>query len=553
MFTISKLTKKLPDSDRTILKNINLCFFPGAKIGVVALNGSGKSTLLKIMAGVEKEFEGTAVPMPGASVGYLPQEPILEGKTVMDNINLGVKKSLDLLDRFNELSVKMSEPMDDNEMTKLMDEVANLQDQIDAGNLWELDRIKERAMDALRCPPADANVDVLSGGERRRVAIARLLLENHDLILLDEPTNHLDAESVAWLEQFLQEFKGTVVAITHDRYFLENSCGWILELDRGEGIPCEGNYSEWLQKKAKRMAEEKKQDSRLKKTLDNELEWVRTNPKARQSKSKARLTKYQELLDTPAREALAHTAAIYIPPGPRLGEVVIEAKGVSKAFGDKLLMKDLSFDIPAGAIVGVVGPNGAGKSTLIKMILQREKPDSGEFIVGETVKTAVVDQGREGLDGEMSVYEEITGGSDFLELGTAEVNSRAYCSWFGFKGGDQQKKVAKISGGERNRVQLAKVLRSGANVLLLDEPTNDLDVDTIRSLEEALLEFGGCVVVVSHDRFFLDRICTHILAYEGDSQVNFFTGNYGEYENWRKENMDPKELKPIKYAPIVQV
>merc|ERR1711871_195003 len=490
--------------------------------------------------------------MPGASVGYLPQEPILEGKTVIDNINMGVQKSLDLLDKFNELSVKMSEPMGDDEMASLMDELAKLQDQIDAGNLWELDRMKERAMDALRCPPPDANVDVLSGGEKRRVAIARLLLENHDLLLLDEPTNHLDAESVAWLEQYLQEFKGTVVAITHDRYFLENSCGWILELDRGEGIPFEGNYSEWLQKKAKRMAEEKKQDARLKKTLDNELEWVRSNPKARQTKSKARLTKYQELLDTPAREALAHTAAIYIPPGPRLGDVVIEAKGVSKAYGDKLLMKDLSFDIPAGAIVGVIGPNGAGKSTLIKMMLQREKPDSSEFVVGDTVRTAVVDQGREGLDEGLSVYEEITGGSDFLELGTAQVNSRAYCSWFGFKGGDQQKKVSVISGGERNRVQLAKVLRSGANVLLLDEPTNDLDVDTIRSLEEALLEFGGCVVCVSHDRFFLDRICTHILAYEGNSQVNFFTGNYGEYEDWRNENMDPRELQPIKYAPIVQ-
>ena len=576
MFTILKLTKKLPNSDRMVLKNINLCFHPGAKIGVVGLNGSGKSTLLKIMAGVEKEFEGTAVPMPGASIGYLPQEPTLEGKTVIDNINLGVQKSQDLLDQFNELSAKMSEPLEEGEMTKLMDEMASLQDQIDAGNLWELERFKERAMDALRCPPPDAEVDVLSGGERRRVAIARLLLENHDLLLLDEPTNHLDAESVAWLEQYLQEFKGTVVAITHDRYFLENSCGWILELDRGEGnaytvlidqipyhchnfctsqllfiegIPCEGNYSEWLQKKARRMEEEKKQDARLKKTLDSELDWVRSNPKARQTKSKARLTRYQELLDTPAREAVAHTAAIYIPPGPRLGDVVIEAKGVTKAYGQKLLMKDLNFEIPPGAIVGVVGPNGAGKSTLIKMILQREKPDAGEFIVGETVKSAVVDQGREGLDGSLSVYDEISGGSDFLQLGTAEVNSRAYCSWFGFKGGDQQKKVDVISGGERNRVQLAKVLRSGANVLLLDEPTNDLDVDTIRSLEEALLEFGGCVVCVSHDRFFLDRICTHILAYEGDSHVNFFTGNYGEYEEFRKANGETV-IKPIKYAKI---
>lgn len=553
MFTIQGLTKSLPDGSRTILKNINLCFFPGAKIGIVGLNGSGKSSLLKIMAGVDKAFDGVAVPMPGASIGYLPQEPTLEGVTVMDNINLGVKKSLDLLDRFSELSAKCAEPLSDDEMASVMDELNEVQNTIEAGNLWEIDRIKQRAMDALRCPPPDALVSVLSGGERRRVALARLLLENHDLLLLDEATNHLDTESVAWLERYLQDFKGTVVAITHDRYFLENSCGWILELDRGEGIPYEGNYSGWLEKKQKRFEEEKKQDERLKKTLASELEWVRSTPKARQTKSKARLDRYEEMLNTPTKEAVAHSTSIYIPPGPRLGDVVIEAKKVTKAYGDKLLMKDLDFSIPQGAIVGVIGPNGAGKSTLIKMIQGKEKPDSGEFTVGSTVKLAIVDQDRDSLDGSRSVYDEITGGSDFLQLGSAEVNSRAYCSWFGFKGSDQQKKVLTLSGGERNRCQLAKVVKSGANVLLLDEPTNDLDVDTIRSLEEALLEFAGCAIVVSHDRFFLDRICTHIMAYEGNSEIRFFTGNYQEYEAWRKANAPESALKPITYAKLVTV
>jgi len=470
MFTIKGLTKTLPDGSRTLLKNIHLCFYPGAKIGVVGLNGSGKSSLLKIMAGVDKEFQGEAVPMPGASIGYLPQEPTLEGKTVMDNVNLGVKKSQDLLDRFTELSAKCAEPLSDDEMSKVMDELTEVQNKIDAGNLWEIDRVKQRAMDALRCPPPDAIVDVLSGGEKRRVALARLLLENHDLLLLDEPTNHLDAESVAWLERYLQDFKGTVVGITHDRYFLENSCAWILEMDRGEGIPYEGNYSGWLEKKAKRMEDEKKQDDRTKKTLQSELEWVRSNPKARQTKSKARLDRYEEMLTTPAREALAHTASIYIPPGPRLGDVVIEAKGVSKSYGDRCLFSSLDFSIPPGAIVGVVGPNGAGKSTLVKMIMGKVKPDSGTFTVGETCKIAVVDQDRDSLDDSRSVFDEITSGSDFLQLGSAEVSSRAYCSWFGFKGGDQQKKVSQLSGGERNRCQLAKVVKSGANVLLLDEP-----------------------------------------------------------------------------------
>ena len=552
MFTVQKLNKVLPDGKK-ILNNINLCFYPGAKIGVVGLNGSGKSSLLKIMAGVDKEFQGVAVPMPGASVGYLQQEPTLPGKTVIDNINLGVKASQDLLDRFTELSAQCAEPLSDQAMAKVMNELTEVQNKIDAGNLWEIDRVKQRAMDALRCPPPDADVAVLSGGEKRRVALAKLLLENHDLLLLDEPTNHLDAESVAWLEKYLSDFKGTVVAITHDRYFLENSCAWILELDRGEGIPFEGNYSGWLEKKAKRFEDEKKQDDRTKKTLQSELEWVRSNPKARQTKSKARLDRYEEMLNTPAREALAQTASIYIPPGPRLGDVVIEAKKVTKAYGSKLLMKDLDFSIPQGAIVGVVGPNGAGKSTLIKMVLGKDVPDSGTFTVGETVKLAVVDQDRDSLDGTRSVYDEITSGSDFLQLGSAEVSSRAYCSWFGFRGGDQQKKVALLSGGERNRCQLAKVVKSGANVLLLDEPTNDLDVDTIRSLEEALLDFAGCAIVVSHDRFFLDRICTHILAYEGNSVVRFFTGNYAEYEQWYRVTNGAPVLKSVTYAPLANV
>lgn len=503
------------------------------------------------MAGVDKAFEGTAVPMPGASVGYLPQEPELEGATVIDNINLGVKKGQDLLDKFSELSVKCGEPMSDDEMAAVMAELEEVQNKIDAGNLWELDRFKQRAMEALRCPPPDAEVKYLSGGERRRVALAKLLLENHDLLLLDEPTNHLDAESVAWLEKYLSDFKGTVVGITHDRYFLENSCSWILELDRGEGLPYEGNYSGWLEQKQKRLEQEKKQDEQLKKTIANELEWVRSNPKARQTKSKARLDRYIEMVESPSREVASHMTSIFIPPGPRLGDVVIEAINVNKAFGDRQLMKNVNFQIPPGAIVGVVGPNGAGKSTLIKMIQGRETPDSGTFTVGQTVKLAVVDQDRESLQGDQSVYDEITGGSDFLQLGTRETNSRAYCSLFGFRGGDQQKKVSVLSGGERNRCQLAKVVKSGANVLLLDEPTNDLDVETISSLEEALLDFGGCAVVVSHDRYFLDRICTHILAYEGNSEIRFFTGNYAEYESYKRETLGESEPKPITYAKLV--
>jgi energy-dependent translational throttle protein EttA len=552
MFTCSKLNKVLPDGSRQILKNINLCFYPGAKIGVVGLNGSGKSSLMKIMAGQDTQFDGEAVPMPGASIGYLPQEPILEGKTVMDNIDMGVAQSQLVLDKFNDLSLKLGESLSDDEMQSVMDELNEVQNKIDAGNMWEIDRVKQRAMDALRCPSPDQDVSVLSGGERRRVAIARLLLENHDMLLLDEPTNHLDAESIAWLEKFLQDFKGTVVGITHDRYFLENSCSWILELDRGEGIPYEGNYSGWLEKKQARLEQEKKEDDKLKKNLASELEWVRSNPKARQTKSKSRMTRYEEMVNTPAREGLAHSATIYIPPGPRLGDTVIEAKGITKAYGDKLLMKDLSFSIPPGAIVGVVGANGAGKSTLIKMIQGKVEPDSGDFTVGPTVKLAVADQDRDSLNAAQSVFDEVSYGADFIQLGSQEVNSRAYCSWFGFKGTDQQKLVGKLSGGERNRCQLAKVVQSGANVLLLDEPTNDLDVDTIRSLEEALLDFGGCAVVVSHDRFFLDRICTHIMAFEGDSKVNFFEGNHEDYVDWKKEYLGIKEEepKPLQYAKL---
>lgn len=553
MFTMQRLTRTLPDGQRKILNNINLAFFPGAKIGIVGLNGAGKSTLLKIMAGVEKEFEGVAVPMPGASIGYLPQEPQLPGETVIDNVNLGVEKAQKVLDEFNEVSAKLAEPMGDDEMTKLMDKMSTLQDKIDAADLWELDRFKSQAMQSLRCPPEDAKVEVLSGGEKRRVALTKLILENHDMILLDEPTNHLDAESVGWLETYLNNFKGTVVAITHDRYFLENSVQWILELDRGEGIPFEGHYSQWLETKAARLASEQKQDDRLKKTLENELEWVRQAPKARGTKSKARLKSYEEMAGREPRE-VERSATIYIPPGPRLGDVVIEAKNVNKAFGDKLLMKDMSFSIPRGAIVGVIGPNGAGKTTLMKMIMGQEKPDSGEFVVGDTVELACVDQSREGLDAKKSVFEEMTGGADELQLGPVKIMSRAYCSWFGFRSTDQQKKVDVLSGGERNRVQLGKVLQSGANVIILDEPTNDLDVNTIRSLEEALLDFVGCALVVSHDRYFLDRTATHILAFEGDSVVRLFPGNYQEYDEYRKNELGLTDgPKPIKFAKVAEM
>jgi len=550
MYTIIGLSKTLPDGSRQLLKNINLSFYPGAKIGLVGLNGAGKSTLMRIMAGVDTEFDGTATPLQGASIGYLPQEPTLVGETVRESIEAGVATGRAELTRFEELSAKLCEPLDDDEMAAAMDELARVQDKIDAGNLWELDRIVERASLALRCPPSDALVENLSGGEKRRVALARLLLENHDMLLLDEPTNHLDAQSVAWLQTYLNDFAGTVVAITHDRYFLEETCKWILELERGEGKPFEGNYSGWLAKKAQLLAQLKKQDSALQKTLESELEWVRSNPKARQTKSKARLARYEEMLATPPREALAHSATIYVPPGPRLGQLVIEANHLKKGFGERTLINDLSFELPPGGIVGVVGPNGAGKTTLIKMLKGEEAPDEGSLRLGDSVKLVSIEQTREGLTDANSVFEEVTGGTDEIELGSATVASRAYVSWFGFKGGDQQKKVVNLSGGERNRVQLAKLLRVGGNLLLMDEPTNDLDVDTMRSLEEALLDFAGCCVIVSHDRFFLDRLCTHILAAEGNGSWTWFEGNFAEYDEDRVKRLGEDAFQPAKFATL---
>jgi ATP-binding cassette ChvD family protein len=552
MFTMLHLTKTLPDASRTLLKDINLCFFPGAKIGVVGLNGSGKSSLLKIMAGVDTEFDGTARPMDGISIGYLAQEPELRGETVQDCMRAAMADGQALLDRFTDLSAKLSEPLDPDEMQAVMDETARVQDKIEAGNLWELERVMERAMVALRCPPNDAKTAVLSGGERRRVALAALLIQGHDMLLLDEPTNHLDAASVQWLETFLSTFTGTVVAITHDRYFLDQVCKWILELDRGEGVPFEGNYSGWLAKKAAQLAQEKREDSALARTLQNEIDFISQTPKGRAAVSKARLRRYDELVNMPARERLAHSTQIYLPPGKRLGELVIKAEGVRKTFGERVLIDDLSFDLPRAGIVGVVGPNGAGKSTLLRMILGLEKPDAGTLRIGETANVVCVGQDREGLNDDNSVFIEITDNNSEIELGTQSVLSRAYCAWFGFRGTDQQKLVRNLSGGERNRVQLAKLVRSGANVLLLDEPTNDLDVDTIRSLEEAILDFAGCAVVVSHDRFFLDRVATHILAFEGDSKVTFFEGNYAEYEEdyIARVGVAGSQPKPLKFAAL---
>ncbi|CAN5189460.1 energy-dependent translational throttle protein EttA [soil metagenome] len=546
--------RKVVPPNREILKGIRISFYPGAKIGVVGPNGSGKSSLLRIMAGLDDDHLGEAWTAEGTRVAYLPQEPELDPQLdVRGNVEEAVKATRDLLRRFDEINARFAEPMTDDEMSALIEEQASVHDRIEAVDAWELDRHIEIAMDALRLPPPDADVSKLSGGERRRVALCKTLLEQPDLLLLDEPTNHLDAESVAWLEHHLAEFKGTIVAITHDRYFLDNVAEWILELDRGEGIPWKGNYSSWLEQKRERLAREEKHTSARQRTLERELEWVRMAPRARQAKSKARITAYEELLDADQREQLA-TAEIVIPAGPRLGDEVVVADELLKGYDDRLLIDGLSFRLPRGGIVGVIGANGAGKTTLFRMIVGNEEPDGGELRVGSTVEPAYVDQSRDALDGSKTVWEEISGGEEELQLGRARVNSRAYCSWFNFRGGDQQKRVANLSGGERNRVHLAKVLREGGNLLLLDEPTNDLDVDTLRALEQALLDFAGCAVVISHDRWFLDRIATHILAFEGDSRVVWFEGNYREYEEDRKRRLGAEAEQPhrLRYKRLVR-
>ncbi len=551
IYTMTGLKKIVPPN-REILKGIWLSFYPGAKIGVIGLNGSGKSTLLKIMAGLDDDFIGEAKPDPSIKVGYLAQEPALDpAKDVRGNIEEGVSELKGMLDRFNEISMKMCEPMDDDAMTKLMEEMGTLQDRIDLLNGWELDNHVEVAMDAMRCPPGDADVTKLSGGEIRRVALTRLLLSKPDLLLLDEPTNHLDAESVAWLERHLREYQGTVVLVTHDRYFLDNVTGWILELDAGQGIPWEGNYSSWLEQKQKKLGEQDKKDSRRAKTLERELEWVNASQKARQKKSKARVAKYEELVSE-EREMQRKTAQIRIPVGERLGNVVVKAENLRKAYGDILLFDDLNFQLPRGGIVGVVGPNGAGKTTLMNLITGQETPDSGVLTIGETVQLSYVDQGRDDLDNDQTVYENISGGAEELDLGGVMVNSRAYCSGFNFKGHEQQRQVGTLSGGERNRVHLARLLKSGANLIILDEPTNDLDVDTLRALEDALIDFGGCLVVVSHDRWFLDRICTHTLAFEGNSDVFWYEGNYSDYEADRRKRLGEDADQPhrIKYRKL---
>jgi ATP-binding cassette ChvD family protein len=538
--------------DRQVLANISLSFFHGAKIGVLGPNGAGKSTLLRIMAGREETSSGTAQLAPGASVGLLEQEPELDAsKDVRGNVEDGVRELRDLLDRFNEISAAFAEP--DADYDALLADQAKVQDEIDRRDAWSLDATLDRAMDALRLPDGDRDVTTLSGGERRRVALCRLLLSAPDLLLLDEPTNHLDAESVYWLERFLHDYKGAVIAVTHDRYFLDNVAGWILELDRGRGIPFQGNYSSWLEQKQARLAVEEKQESARRRTLARELEWVRMSPTARHAKSKARLAAYEKLLAEEDNVKLDRVE-IHIPPGPRLGDVVIEADAVAKGFGDRLLVENLTFSLPPAGIVGVIGPNGAGKTTLFRMIAGEEQPDSGTLRLGDTVDLAYVDQSRAGLDPKNTVWKEISGGHDMIELGRREVNSRQYTSWFNFRGGDQQKPVGQLSGGERNRVHLAKLLRSGGNVLLLDEPTNDLDVDTLRALEEALLDFAGCAVVITHDRWFLDRVATHILAFEGDSQATWFEGTWGEYAQWVTETKGPEALEPhrIKYKPLVR-
>jgi sulfate-transporting ATPase len=551
IYTMNRVGKVVPPK-RIILRDITLSFFPGAKIGVLGLNGSGKSTLLKIMSGMDKEIEGEARPQAGIKVGYLPQEPLLdETKTVREVVGEGVGDVQGLIDRFNAISDRFAEPMSDAEMNKLMEEQAKMQDRIDAVGGWELERKLEIAADSLRLPPWDAVVAKLSGGEKRRVALCRLLLSKPDMLLLDEPTNHLDAESVAWLEHFLEEYPSTVIAVTHDRYFLDNVAEWILELDRGHGIPWEGNYTSWLEQKGQRLAQEERAQDALAKTLKRELEWVRTNPKARQAKSKARLQRYEELASQEFQKR-NETNEIYIPPGERLGDLVIECKVVRKAYGDRLLIEALSFSLPAGGIVGIIGPNGAGKTTLFRMLAGLERADGGEIRIGPSVKLAYVDQSRQALNDKNTVWQEISGGLDVIKVGNYETSSRGYVGRFNFKGVQQQQFIGDLSGGERNRVHLAKVLRSGGNVLLLDEPTNDLDIETLRALEEALVAFPGCAVVISHDRWFLDRIATHILAFEGDSQVVWFEGNYQEYveDHKRRKGEDASQPHRIRYKPL---
>jgi len=551
IYTMNRVAKVVAPK-RHILRDISLSFFPGAKIGVLGLNGSGKSTLLRIMAGLDTEIDGEARPQPGINIGYLPQEPELDpGKDVRGNVEEGVGETKALVDRFNEISMKFAEPMDDDEMNALLEEQGKLQDAIDAAGAWELDRKLEIAADALRLPPWDADVTKLSGGERRRVALCRLLLSQPDMLLLDEPTNHLDAESVAWLERFLDEYPSTVIAVTHDRYFLDNVAGWILELDRGHGIPWEGNYSSWLEQKEARLQNEEAAEKARRRAMQHELEWVRSNPKGRQAKSKARLRQFEEISST-AYQKRNETNEIYIPPGPRLGDVVLEVENLKKGFGDKLLIDGLSFQLPPGGIVGVIGPNGAGKTTMFRMITGQEKPDAGKLRLGDTVQLASVDQSRDSLDDNKTVWEEISDGLDMIKVGNYETSSRAYVGRFNFRGQDQQKKIGLLSGGERNRVHLAKMLRYGGNLLLLDEPTNDLDVETLRALEEALLEFPGSAIVISHDRWFLDRIATHILAFEGNSEVVWFAGNYADYEEDRKRRLGADAANPhrIKYKRL---
>ena len=549
MMRVSRYYDKKP-----VIKDISLSYFYGAKIGVLGLNGSGKSSLLRIMAGVDKEFNGQAILSPGYTVGFLEQEPQLdETKNVREIVEEGVRETVDLINEFNEINARFAEPMSDDEMNRLIERQGEVQEKLDHLDAWDLDSRLEMAMDALRCPPGETRVEFLSGGERRRVALCRLLLRKPDILLLDEPTNHLDAETIAWLEHYLQSYAGTVIAVTHDRYFLDNVAGWILELDRGEGIPWKGNYSSWLEQKEKRLATEEKQESERRKTLQRELEWIRMSPKGRHAKAKARITSYEQLLSLES-ESRAKELEIYIPPGPRLGDIVIDADGVSKGYGDRLLFDGMNFRLPPGGIVGVIGPNGAGKTTLFRLITGQEEPDSGSFRIGETVKIAYVDQSRSSLDPDKCVWEAISGGAETVQLGKMTVNSRAYAARFNFTGNDQQKRVGMLSGGERNRLHLGSMLREGANVILLDEPTNDLDVNTMRALEEALENFAGCAVVISHDRWFLDRIATHILAFEGESRVVWFDGNYSEYEDDRRARLGAAADQPhrIKYRQLTR-